>query len=259
MLKTAVAILYFAVFVAMAYPASGEDKDLTKLFAGNNINGVIILTDLSGLKTYISDDHRAKEPFVPASTFKILNTLIALEEGVVTEKDVVKWDGKNRAIEAWNRDQTLETAFKSSCVWFYQELARRIGTARYEAYFKKVDYGTGLPTPGLTTFWLEGDLKINAIDQVKFLKKLYRKELPFRDSSYEMLRKIMIIEKTPAYTLRAKSGWSQQIGWYVGYVESGKEVWFFATNMEIKRPEDVRLRQQLTLEALILKGIIPKQ
>jgi beta-lactamase class D len=175
---------------------------------------------------------------------------------VVTKKDVIKWDGKDTGIEACNRDQTLDTAFKSSCVWCYQNFAQKIGKARYQEYFKKIDYGTGLPTPELTTFWLSGDLKINAIEQVTFLKKLFHKELPFSDGSFETLKKIMVVEKTQTYTLRAKTGWSKRIGWYVGYVEAKDNVWFFATNIDVNNPDDLRFRQQITLDALKLKGII---
>lgn len=256
MIRKFVALLSLAIIVASAYPAYCEDKDLAKLFTDNGVSGVIILSDLSGAKTYISNNNRAKESFVTASTFKIINTLIALEEGVVTKKDVIKWDGKDTGIEACNRDQTLDTAFKSSCVWCYQNFAQKIGKARYQEYFKKIDYGTGLPTPELTTFWLSGDLKINAIEQVTFLKKLFHKELPFSDGSFETLKKIMVVEKTQTYTLRAKTGWSKRIGWYVGYVEAKDNVWFFATNIDVNNPDDLRFRQQITLDALKLKGII---
>ena len=258
--KTLTTLLFISLVLIFASPARCEDNELARLFADKHIVGTIILSELNGPKTYIYNERRANESFVPASTFKILNTLIALEEGVISEKDVIKWDGKDKGLEAWNRDQTLETAFKSSCVWFYQELARRIGTAEYEAYLNKVKYGTGTPSPELTTFWLEGDLKISALEQVSFLKKFFKEELPFRRASYKFLKRIMTVEQTPAYTIRAKTGWAQritpQIGWYAGYVESRNSVWFFATNIEISRPEDARYRQQVTMEALQLKGIM---
>lgn len=139
-------------------------------------------------------------------------------------------------------------------------MARRIGTAGYEAYFNRVKYGTGKPTPELTTFWLEGDLKINVVEQVEFLKKVYTEKLPFRHIFYVTLKRIMTVDRTPGYTIRAKTGWAQwispQIGRYVGYVETRDKVWFFATNMDISKPDDARFRQQITLDALKIKGII---
>lgn len=254
-------LVVLLMVVTIASAANGEDADLTDLFKSKNINGTIIISSLDGGKTHTYNDERAHTRFLPASTFKIPNTLIALEESVVTdERQIIKWDGKDRGIAAWNKDQSLETAFPSSCVWFYQELAQRVGKEKYERYLKKINYGNEQASPEVTTFWLEGDLKISPVEQVAFLKKLYAKQYPFKPSSYELLRKLMIVEQTPTYVIRAKTGWAQsvtpQLGWFVGYVESGEMVWFFATNLDITNPEDVRLRKEITLEALKRKGII---
>jgi beta-lactamase class D len=139
-------------------------------------------------------------------------------------------------------------------------LAKRVGKDKYESYLGKIKYGNEKAGPEITTFWLEGDLRISAVEQIAFLRKLYAREYAFRSSSYELLRKSMVVEETPAYTIRAKTGWAQrvtpQVGWFVGYIESGDKVWFFATNIEIVKPEDSRLRQEVTIEALKLKGII---
>ncbi len=251
----------FLLALVTASSAFCDDDGLARLFRDKNAVGTMVISNRDGSSTYIHNERRANEAFVPASTFKILNTLIALDEGAVSENEVIGWDGKDRGVKEWNRDQTLESAFRSSCVWFYQELARRVGAAAYWRYLQKAGYGSGGPTPDVTTFWLEGDLRISAAGQADFLRKVYFRKLPFRDGSYEILRKLMLVEQRPGYTLRAKTGWAQrpvpQIGWYVGYVETGKDVWFFAMNIEIGRPEDARLRQELTMAALKLKGIIP--
>jgi len=182
---------------------------------------------------------------------------------VVGEQEVIKWDGVDRGMAAWNRDQTLEHAFKSTCIWYYQELAQRIGIEKYGEYLAQMSYGNATPGPELTTFWLEGNLRISAFEQIDFLRKLYRRELPFRPAVYDTVGKLMTIKVTPAYTLRAKTGWvgwdkriTPQIGWYVGYVETRGTVWFFASNIIIKQPDDVKLREQIVMEALKLKGIL---
>lgn len=241
-----------------------EDASIARLFNDKNIQGTIVISSLDGTTTYSHNDTRAATRMLPASTFKIPNTLIALEESAIAdEKQILKWDGKERNIAAWNKDQTLESAFKSSCVWFYQELARRIGTARYESYLARIGYGNARPTPILTTFWLEGDLRISAQEQIAFLKKLYRRELPFKPASYDTLKRIMIVEQTPAYTVRAKTGWAgfgtttaPQIGWYVGYLEAKGNVWLFALNMDISKPADAGLRQKIVMEALKSKDLL---
>jgi beta-lactamase class D len=241
--------------------AHGEDLEIANLFKEKNLFGTVVISSLDGRKTYIHNDERARTRFIPASTFKIPNTLIALEEAAVANgKAIIKWDGKDKGLPAWNKDQSIETAFPSSCVWFYQELAKRIGKDKYTSYLAKLKYGNEQAGPDVTTFWLEGDLKISATEQVAFLKRVYSEGFPFRLSSYGLLRKIMVVEQTPAYTLRAKTGWAQravpQVGWFVGYIEADAGVWFFATNIDILKPEDSRLRQDITIETLKLKGII---
>lgn len=239
--------LCLVVISTLGTAVRAEDADLAKLFTDRSVNGTIVISSLDGKEVFTHNDTRANTAFVPASTFKILNTLIALDEGVVADENtVIKWDGKDKGMPSWNRDQTLETAFKTSCIWYFQELARKIGTAKYEERLAEASYGNAKPGPELTTFWLQGDLKISAVGETEFLKKVYRKELPYKPASYDILRKIMITEQTPKYTIRAKTGWAQkttpQIGWFVGYVESGDKVWFFATNMDMTRPEDIRYR-----------------
>jgi len=250
-----------AVLFPLAPSAHGEDSEIANLFKEKNLFGTIVISSLDGRKTYIHNDERARTRFVPASTFEIPNTFIAIEEAAVAnEKTIIKWDKKDKGLPAWNKDQSIETAFPSSCVWFYQELAKRIGKDKYASYLAKLKYGNEQAGPDVTTFWLEGDLKISATEQVAFLKRIYSEGFPFRISSYELLRKLMVVERTPAYTIRAKTGWAQRavppLGWFVGYIEAGEKVWFFATNLDMVRPEDSRLRQEVTIEALKLKGII---
>lgn len=253
-----VTLSFFFAFALQAHSETfGEDSDISNLFKNKKINGTIVIFSLDGEKTYFHNEDRAKSRFLPASTFKIPNTLIALEESAVAdEKEIIKWDGKNREVPSWNKDQSMETAFPSSCVWFYQELAKRIGKDKYESYLKKIKYGNEQAGPEITTFWLNGDLRISAFEQIDFLKKVYAREYPFKASSYEMLKKLMIVEQTSSHTIRAKTGWTQNIGWFTGYVESGGKVWFFATNIEITTPKDLPLRQEITFGALRLKGII---
>lgn len=244
--------------------ASAEDVDIAHLFKEKNILGTMVISSFDGATVYSHNDRRAAIRLLPASTFKIPNTLIALEEGAIgDEKQTLKWDGTDKGVAAWNRDQTLESAFRTSCIWFYQELARRVGKERYSGWLAKLQYGNGQAGPELSNFWLEGDLRISAEEQVVFLKRLYRREFPFKATSYELLSKLMVVEQTPGYTLRAKTGlvgWGQkvspQIGWYAGYVESGGKIWFFVMNMEITKPEEARLRQELTMAALRLKKIL---
>ena len=234
---------------------------MEKLFNERNVKGTIIISSLNGQTEYVYDETRVKKRFLPASTFKIPNTLIALDErAVVHEKEIIEWDGKDKGWSPWNKDHSLESAFPVSCVWFYQELAQRVGNTSYLDHFDRLNYGNKQTGDELTTFWLDGDLRISAREQVDFLKKLYRGELPYDKKHIELLKKMMIVEKKAHYILRAKTGWAMRIknqhGWYVGYVETENDIWFFALNLDIKNKNDAAYRKEITMEALKIKAIL---
>jgi len=258
--KTTKLLITF-VILFQGLPAFAEDQVLAKLFVEKNVEGTIVISSLNTGKTFIHNDSRATQRYSTASTFKILNTLIALEEKTISEKsDIFKWDGKIYSIPSWNQDQTLKSAFNVSCVWCYQMLARRIGPLKYINYIKNSNYGELTEPFKETTFWLDGSLQISAVEQVEFIKKVYQRSLPFNPTSYETLRQIMLLKKNPAYSLWAKSGWATkmkpQVGWYVGYVETLKDTWAFALNIETKSVKDLLLRHKLSQEALKAKGVI---
>jgi beta-lactamase class D len=258
----------YLVFAAAAFLVLGqlalayaEDDDIAGVFREKNLNGTLVISSLDGKQVYSHNDERSRTRFVPDATFKIPGTLIALEESAIAdEKVIMVWDGWDKGQPGCNHDLSLEVDFSSSCAWVDQEMAKRVGKEKIASYLDKMQYGNGRIGPEITNFWLEGDLRISAVGQVDLLKNIYTRTYPFKASSYDLLRKLMLVEETPGYTLRAKTGWAQgvspQVGWYVGYVETGGQTWFFAANMEIVKPEDGNLRQEITMKALRLKGII---
>lgn len=241
--------------------ANAQDSGLAKLFSDRNVKGTIIISSLDSKTEYLYNEARAEKRFLPASTFKIPNTLIALDErAVLDEKEIIKWDGKDKGWSSWNKDQSIETAFPISCVWFYQDLAKRVGNVNYLYHLDRLDYGNKKTGPEVTTFWLNGDLKISAREQIEFLKKLYKEELPYKKDYIQSLKTLMVVDKNSQYTIRAKTGWAMRIknqhGWYVGYVETDQKVWFFATNLDIGKKSDAIYRKEITMEALKIKGMI---
>ncbi len=254
-------LLLLFVLILTVDNSFANDTELKMIFEKKNVNGSIVIASLKSKTLFVHNKERAERVFLPASTFKILNTLIALEEKVVVNaKEVIKWDGKDKGWKEWNRDQSIETAFPISCVWFFQELAKRIGKEKYATWLTRIKYGNGRTGNEVTTFWLDGDLRISLFQQIEFLEKLYEEGLPFQKQHYNILKKLMIVEKTPHYTIRAKTGWAQRVkpqyGWYVGYVQTKDDVWFFATNIEIRGKNDRRYRKKVTMEALKQKGIL---
>jgi beta-lactamase class D len=177
---------------------------------------------------------------LPASTFKIVNSLIALEEKVIKPSEILKWDGenktfKNKVIASWNSNTDIEKAFKNSTIWFYVELSKKIGRKIYKKYLKKINYGNLKLSEKGFDFWNYGDFAVSPNQQINFLLRLYKNELPFSKDNMEYVKKIMIQEKTDNYVLRGKIGWDikkgKEIGWYIGYVEAKSNIYFFATRI----------------------------
>ncbi|MFA3792922.1 penicillin-binding transpeptidase domain-containing protein [Aliiglaciecola sp. SL4] len=233
-----------------------EDKKIENIFTSNHITGSILIESLDGKVKYqynVDDT----ESFVPASTFKIPNTLIFLEEGLIKDQfEVIKWDGKEREYASWNKDQTLESAFQYSCVWCYQRYAKQVGDEKYHDYLRRFDYGNFLTGDDITRFWLDGELRLSVKDQINFLRKVYSEELPIQKGHIRTLKRIMLSEENKNYNIWSKTGWSGKDGWYVGYLVSGNETWFFANHIEINKNSDLTFRKKLTMETLKELSII---
>lgn len=242
--------------------ARAEDERIAKIFASHDAQGTLVIAGLRDDRTVIHNDARAIVRFTPASTFKVFNTLIALQEKAVERPDaLLRWDGQQHEFGDWNRDQTLESAFRVSCVWCYQAFARKIGAEPYRNHIRGADYGVLREPFDVTTFWLDGSLRVSALDQIELLRRIHRRVLPFDTGTYDKLRQIMVVEQTSRFVLRAKTGWGAkaqpQIGWYVGTLERGGETTFFALNLTVKSEADLPLRQQIVREALRAHGLMP--
>lgn len=240
----------------IAQQTASLEAQFAQHFQSLGVEGAIIIHDLNQNVTYEHNRDRNRQAFLPASTFKILNSLIALETGVIAnDVAVLTWDGIERMIPVWNQDLNLRRAFNLSAVWFYQVLARRVGHDRMQQWVSEAGYGNqtiGSPE-AIDSFWLEGDLRITPQQQIEFLQRLHRNELPFSEETVSTVKDIMITERTPDYTLRAKTGWAglgeadqPQIGWYVGYLERGENVYLFATSIDMRSDADAPVRLELT-------------
>lgn len=223
-----------------AMPVSEIKPELEKYFQG--FKGAFVLYDLNRNRYIRYNPERCAERFVPASTFKIMNSLIGLETGVIPDENyVIKWDGTQYDIPSWNQDHTLKTAIQNSVVWYYQELARRVGEKKMQYYVDAANYGNKDISGQIDSFWLEGRLGISADEQVEFLKRLYQGNLPFSQRSMNIVKTILVLERTESYQLSGKTGSVQRItpheGWFVGYLETNGEVYFFATNFESPSPD----------------------
>lgn len=225
-----------------------------------NVNGAILIYDLHRNNFYSNDFNWTKQGKLPASTFKIANTIIGLETGVIkNDSTIFKWDGQERWLDLWEQDLILRDAFQYSCVPCYQQVATKIGPQRMNEYVKKIEYGDlKIDSNNISNFWLEGESRINQMQQIDFLKRFYSGQLPISVKTQKIVKQIMVID-TENYTLSGKTGLSisneQYNGWFVGYIEVKDNVYFFATNLEptnnnIDLSDFIQTRKEVTLAAL---------
>jgi beta-lactamase class D len=245
---------------AAAIPAMIEKPELASYFQG--FTGAFVLYDLRSGQTLRYNPDGCAERILPASTFKILNALIGLDTGVIPDENyAIQWDGTMYPTASWNQDHTLKTAMQNSVVWYYQELARRVGKEKMQQNIDAVGYGNQELSGKIDEFWLDGSLKISADEQVTFLKRLYQNDLPFSKRSMQIVRQIILLENTDTYQLSGKTGSGQMgdsnIGWFVGYVEIKDEVYFFATNIASATKDAQGLKaKEISLKLLSDMGLI---
>jgi beta-lactamase class D len=211
------------------------DNSLKKYFDDNKVEGCFTLLNNSTGEVTVYNMQMDTTRYTPASTFKIVNSLIGLQTGAVTNDTMmIKWDGKARSIPEWNKDMGMTEAFKVSNVAYYQEVARRIGKDTMQHWLDSIGYGNKKMGTAIDTFWLDNSLKISPDEQLGLLKKLYFDQLPFRKSVQETVKTIMLQEDNTQYKLSYKTGWGvdeteHNIGWITGWIEENNHVYFFVT------------------------------
>ncbi len=215
------------------------DNGLKKYFDEKQVAGTFGLYDNGTGQFIIYNLSRFKDSaYLPASTFKIVNSLIGLETGKISnEKMLIKWDGIVRSRPEWNKDLTMEEAFKVSAVNYYQEVARRIGKDTMQHWLDSLKYGTKKITTKIDSFWLDNSLKITADEEMGLVKKLYFGQLPFQKRSQDIVKKVMLQEDNANYKLSYKTGWGflengRSLGWIVGWIEENRHPYFFVLNIE---------------------------
>lgn len=118
-----------------------ERNDLKSLFEKHHVMGTFALYAAPQDQLILFNPDRANTRLIPASTFKIANSLIALETGIVKDdSEILPYGGKRQPIKRWERDMPLKQAFKVSNVPIYQGLARKIGFENYRAWLRKFEY-----------------------------------------------------------------------------------------------------------------------
>lgn len=232
-----------------------ERPDLAYLFGGTP--GCFVLYDVGADRLLLVNPERARRRYIPASTFKIANSLIALETGALRDTDeVIPYGGQPQPFMAWEKDMPMREAFLASNVPVYREIARRIGQPRMQAMLERLDYGNHEAGAVVDRFWLDGPLRISAVEQARFLAKLAQGRLPLSERSQILVRNIARIEPRDGDTLYGKTGWvfgtQPQLGWWVGWIEREGRIYSFALNIDLQGEQDIGKRRQIG-EAILRK------
>lgn len=242
-----------------------EERDFSAEFGG--YSGAFVLYNAAQKHWLRFQPDECRVRTSPCSTFKVLNSLIALETGVADGPDFsLPWDGTRRSIEAWNHDQTLRSAFAGSCVWYYQALAARIGLERYQEIMPKVGYGNGDLSGGITQFWLQSSLNISPDEQVDFLRRLHGRKLPFAAWNVDTVLDIMTLSKTGPAIFRGKTGSAfdarknvPTLGWFVGSVSAPSGDCYFATRITGGEDPSGITARKITESILATLKMLPKR
>ncbi len=246
------------------------NQEFKSYFDSCGVKGSIVIYDNKEKQWILSDTAESEMPTLPASTFKIINLLIALEtKAIIDENEIIKWNGNTDTVKYGYRpdiykNMTVKEAFDLSAVWVFIELAKKIGRENYKKYLSESNYGNLDLSQEDIDFWNFGNFAVSPINQVEFIKNLYDEKLPFSKRNIEIVKRVMMTEQNDDYVIRAKTGWTREnninTGWWVGYIENRNGTYFFATlllqDRKFKRDDFANCRKEITKKVFDVLNII---
>jgi beta-lactamase class D len=237
-----------------------QRRDLEAVFAENGVAGTFVLYDVAADQLTLITAERAQTRLVPASTFKIANTIIALETGVVKdENEVIPYGGGPQPFKTWEKDMSMREAIALSAIPIYQELARRIGLERYREWLARLDFGNRQTGTIVDTFWLDGPLEISAVEEARFAAALAQQKLDASLRSQSIARDIIRLESRDGKVLYGKTGWrfssTPNLGWWTGWVEQNGKISAFALNIDMPAASDAPKRVGIGKAMLAKLGV----
>ncbi len=262
-MKNLLILFSIAILFASCSPNNVEvDDSLEKYFAKYKVDGTFALMNNGTGKFTVYNLSRYRDSsYLPASTFKIVNSLVGLQTGkIINDSMVIRWDSVVRRVDSWNADLNMYEAFRVSSVHYYQEVARRIGRDTMQIWIDSLKYGNRDISGPIDSFWLNNKLKITPDEQLGLVKRLYFDQLPFYKTYQQMVRNAMLFENKTTYRLAYKTGWGftekgHSLGWIVGWIEENNHPYFFVLNIESPDPEFDMIPARIGIVKDILKDM----
>ena len=233
--------------------------DLSAWFSG--YEGSFVLYDLNGDTWKVYDMEQATLRTAPNSTYKIYDALFGLEEDVIAPDDsFMAWDGTAHPFEAWNGNQDLLSAMQSSVNWYFEEIDMKIGSSAIQDYIRKIGYGNEIVNANLSTYWMQGTLKISPVEQVELLTSLHNNRFDFAPENINAVKNSICLFSSEDKNFYGKTGTGrvdgQDVnGWFVGLLETAGNTYFFATNIQAAENATGGKASEISLSILSHMGI----
>ena len=210
--------------------------DLSSYFG--EYEGTFVLYALENDAWNIYNIDHATQRVAPNSTYKIYDALFGLEENIITPaSSLIEWNHAIYPFEAWNTNQTLQSAMSNSVNWYFQAIDKQLGLSSLNSYIQKIKYGNEMINGDLSSYWLESSLKISPIEQVELLIKFYKNQFDFNPENINAVKDSIRLYSSEIGTFYGKTGTGringQDVnGWFVGFIETADNTYFFATNIK---------------------------
>ncbi|MFB7639521.1 BlaR1 family beta-lactam sensor/signal transducer [Peribacillus butanolivorans] len=234
-------------------------EDFHQFFKGDE--GSFVLYDHNAQQYRIYNEEKSTLRVSPDSTYKIYSALFALESNVISpEESTLSWDGTQQPYAAWNMDQNVSSALQESVSWYFQELDRRTGFETIQSNLQEINYGNSDVSGEFGEFWLESSLKISPVEQVQLLQAFYYNQLGYKEMHIQAVKEALLLEKNEEARLSGKTGTGTVNGkningWFIGYVETKNNTYFFATNIQNEDDSSGSKAVEITLSILKDLGI----
>lgn len=233
--------------------------NLDSAFGQNH--GSFVLYDADSDIWHIYNKENAATRIAPVSTYKIYSALFGLETGLISpEQSQIAWNGRNYHYDTWNADQTLQTAMQNSVTWYFQTLDQSAGLPAIQNFIRQIGYGNQTVGENLASYWSDSSLLISPIEQVELLRKFYENQFGFAPENVAAVKDSICLYTDRNGTLYGKTGTGEKdgqnvLGWFIGYLEIDKKVYYFAANIQNDKEADGSAATELTLEILEELGL----
>lgn len=219
--------------------------DWSEYFDG--LNGSAVVYDAADRRYTMYNGDLALTRRPPCSTFKIISSLIALENGILKPEDSTrKWSKEIFWNEDWNKDIDFREAFRTSCVWYYRQVIDDIGKDIMQKELDNLQYGncdisdwegrlnTNNNNRALTGFWIESSLLISPNEQTEVMERIFGDNSYYSEETQTELKQVMLVSEQAQtdISVYGKTGMGKAEGivvdaWFTGFAEDSEGKVYF--------------------------------